>query len=222
MNLARTGSPINRDRRAAAGAAQCIQTPLSVMNCPSRRPSVLFGTEYAGMNGNVTFYGANTVAMVARADYAACAGDQYYGWTYLSGPATLADAALYTKNFPNGDPTWPNLGKDPDKATGISYLRSEVAMAWVTDGTSNTYMVGEKYLNADGTSMAWTAPTTSRCTAAMTTTVTARRIAPTPLPANYVPTHTPMQDTRCYTQVRGSFWASGPKSCQQVAKSYMR
>ena len=31
-------------------------------------------------------------------------------------------------------------------ATGISYLRSKVTIAWISDGTSNTYMVGEKYL----------------------------------------------------------------------------
>ena len=27
---------------------------------------------------------------------------------------------------------------------------------------------------------------------------------------------------RCYTQVRGPVWASGPNNCQQVAKSCMR
>ena len=32
---------------------------------------------------------------------------------------------------------------------GICYHRSEVAMAQITDGTSNTYLVGEKYMNAD-------------------------------------------------------------------------
>jgi len=34
-------------------------------------------------------------------------------------------------------------------STGISYLRSEVTIAMITDGTSNTYMLGEKYINPD-------------------------------------------------------------------------
>ncbi len=33
--------------------------------------------------------------------------------------------------------------------TGICYLRSHVTLANVTDGASNTYLVGEKYLNPD-------------------------------------------------------------------------
>ena len=33
--------------------------------------------------------------------------------------------------------------------TGISYYRSKVTVADVTDGVSNTYMVGEKFLNPD-------------------------------------------------------------------------
>ena len=34
-------------------------------------------------------------------------------------------------------------------ATGISYLRSRVKMIDITDGTSNTYLLGEKYLTPD-------------------------------------------------------------------------
>ena len=50
--------------------------------------------------------------------------------------------------------SWPNLD-DPrsvgaaNVATGISYKRSRVKMADITDGTSNTYMIGEKYLTPD-------------------------------------------------------------------------
>jgi prepilin-type N-terminal cleavage/methylation domain-containing protein len=144
FDLGTDGQPNTETPVQRAGATQCIQTPLSMMNCPTRRAPLLFGTEYPGMNGHVTFYGANEVAVVARGDYAACAGDQYYGWN-IWGPTTLAEGALWTKNFPGNSPTWPTM----KEATGISYLRSEVAMAWVTDGASNTYMVGEKYLNAD-------------------------------------------------------------------------
>ena len=52
--------------------------------------------------------------------------------------------------------TWPNVavngggsfnGSSP--ATGISYLRSRVKISDITDGTSKTYMLGEKYLIPD-------------------------------------------------------------------------
>jgi hypothetical protein len=33
--------------------------------------------------------------------------------------------------------------------TGISYERSQVKIANITDGTSNTYLLGEKYLDPD-------------------------------------------------------------------------
>ena len=81
--------------------------------------------------------------MVARSDYAACAGDQSND-QWGSGPATLDAAAALTSGK-----GWPVMGAKDNPATGISYLRSEVIMAWITDGTSNTYMLGEKYLNPD-------------------------------------------------------------------------
>jgi prepilin-type processing-associated H-X9-DG protein len=34
-------------------------------------------------------------------------------------------------------------------ATGICYLRSEIRIGDVLDGASNTYLIGEKYLNPD-------------------------------------------------------------------------
>ena len=33
--------------------------------------------------------------------------------------------------------------------TGISYQRSQVTMADIKDGTSNTFLIGEKYINSD-------------------------------------------------------------------------
>ena len=86
------------------------------------------------------------IHFIARGDYAACFGDlNYIPWYY--GPDELADAASWTANrtWTTGKWDWPD-GYVP---TGISYLRSEVTMAWITDGASNTYMVGEKCMNPD-------------------------------------------------------------------------
>jgi prepilin-type processing-associated H-X9-DG protein len=122
-----------------AGAARCIQTPVAALVCPSRRTPVLFPISSSIFGGNKQFYGADSVSMVARSDYAACAGDQSSN-QMDAGPATLDEAATRT---------WPKMGSKDYPATGISYLRSEVIMAWISDGTSSTYMLGEKYLNPD-------------------------------------------------------------------------
>jgi prepilin-type N-terminal cleavage/methylation domain-containing protein/prepilin-type processing-associated H-X9-DG protein len=137
------GDPNHSTATQTAGAAKCIQTPVAALVCPSRRTPVLFPISSSIFGGSKQFYGADSVSMVSRSDYAACAGDQSSN-QYDAGPETLDAAALLTKNN-----TWPKLGSKDNPATGISYLRSEVIMAWITDGTSNTYMLGEKYLNPD-------------------------------------------------------------------------
>ena len=95
--------------------------------------------------------GANPSPTMARSDYAACAGDQYNGEND-AGPTSLAAAATLSQNH-----TWPNvengtgspLGVGSSPATGIGYLRSLVKMCDITDGTTNTYLLGEKYLSPD-------------------------------------------------------------------------
>jgi prepilin-type processing-associated H-X9-DG protein len=123
-----------------AGAAQCEQMPLSVLNCPTRRPSVAFAMAiWPGGSAYFQAFNAGPTSVLARTDYNACGGDQFYGYTWF-GPQTIQDAKNLTANN-----QWPST----TTYTGISYLRSEAAVSWVTDGLSNTYMVGEKYLNSD-------------------------------------------------------------------------
>jgi len=115
--------------------AQRNQVALPVFNCPTRRPSILF------VRGRA-FNNCDPSEKVARSDYAVNGGDQAIcqygsnpqGW----GPPSLAEGDSSSWAWP---PT--------SHFTGISYLRSEVRMAHVTDGGSNTYMIGERYLNPD-------------------------------------------------------------------------
>ena len=98
------------------------------------------GTMGGPSGGTASFHGANPVTMLARGDYAACAGDQDRAY-FVAGPIDPAAARKMTEKN-----TWPSI--EPI-ATGVSYFRSEVTIAMISDGTSKTYLIGEKYLNSD-------------------------------------------------------------------------
>jgi prepilin-type N-terminal cleavage/methylation domain-containing protein/prepilin-type processing-associated H-X9-DG protein len=118
-----------------------VGTPIALFNCPSRRtggPYPVLG-KYGrfrvgvGSTGKTTFLNAGALA---RADYAANAGSQGFNQLF-AGPRTLSegDNAAYR---------WPSTAY----CSGIFYQRSAVSIGQITRGTSNTVLVGERYLNA--------------------------------------------------------------------------
>lgn len=115
---------------------ELTQTPLAMLNCPSRRRSVVYPKPWNGTyvaRNSLNNDGANNVA--ARSDYAANCGSQSRN-EYFGGPGGIV-----------GD-NWGGW-HDVRKCNGISFERSEVQMAHVRDGASNTIMLGEKYMMAD-------------------------------------------------------------------------
>jgi hypothetical protein len=112
-------------------------TPLTLLNCPTRRPAQLYPCSNSPYSGGTEPVNATPAAAVTRTDYVANSGDadNDYFWP---GPASLAagDAPGFA---------WNNT----TALTGISFERSEVRLSNVTDGASNTYMLGEKFLNPD-------------------------------------------------------------------------
>jgi prepilin-type N-terminal cleavage/methylation domain-containing protein/prepilin-type processing-associated H-X9-DG protein len=110
------------------GAQQRDRTVVSVFVCPSRRLAKIYPrpTNWTYLNGGL-------VATSTALDYAANCGTRI---GYTGGPAS---------------PPGPNFDWGPYtlKHDGISYGRSQVKISQITDGTSHTYMVGEKYLNPD-------------------------------------------------------------------------
>ena len=117
------------------GSSERCETAVSTMQCPSRRPAEAFHVDWPTFGGSYAAFGANANTRLARTDYAASAGDVAINWS-LQGPATLAQGI---------DPAyaWPSMAD----ATGISFLRSEISIAHIRDGSTHTYLVGEKYLN---------------------------------------------------------------------------
>lgn len=125
-------------------AGQVIATPLAVFNCPTRRASIC----YPGSGGlrNATGQGKG-----ARSDYAistgAAAPDEFCG-----GPATteIGDSWPTCHNpLESGEENCVNCWRITSDHNGISFQRSEVKMAHVRDGSSNTILIGEKYLDPD-------------------------------------------------------------------------
>jgi prepilin-type N-terminal cleavage/methylation domain-containing protein len=106
---------------------QAMATPMPVYYCPSRRPATLYPN-------STNFRIVGRPPLVARTDYAASAGDNNQG--HDGGPGSLADGDART-NWP-----YSNL-------TGICFQRSQIRPRDIVDGTSKTYLVGERYLRAD-------------------------------------------------------------------------
>lgn len=111
-------------------ATECITIPLPVFHCPSRRSAMNFPSWK--FYGHEPPHNANDVDFVAKIDYAASSGDQTT--IELPYPQTLAE----------GDTTF--AWQSTSEMTGICFQRSKVRMADVTDGSSSTYLVAEKYL----------------------------------------------------------------------------
>ncbi|MEZ6072737.1 MAG: DUF1559 domain-containing protein [Pirellulales bacterium] len=114
---------------------QMVGTPIPMFNCPSRRAPLAYP------HNKVYFiYGA--MKQAARSDYGANTGD--YGWVeWSAGPGVaaldpgfnwqekfLGPANIQLKNF-----------------TGTLYGYTEIRLAQIKDGTSSTYLYGEKYTN---------------------------------------------------------------------------
>ena len=124
------------DKRNAI--ARMNEQVVEAFYCPSRREARVYPAPQ-----DPNSYNSAYSAAVARADYAFNSGSQT--------PCIQAGAANHTMEYGwcgPGRSGWRQGGLSMNwKANGISFQRSEVRMAQVTDGSSRTYMVGERYLN---------------------------------------------------------------------------
>jgi prepilin-type N-terminal cleavage/methylation domain-containing protein/prepilin-type processing-associated H-X9-DG protein len=133
-------------------ARDLITRPLSLLGCPSRRggarpfPKGPFdGAFYAHNSADAVSVAS---AQAGRIDYAINCGDQNRN-EHNGGPGSITEGM-------NPNYNWcviSRTGKTNDSVcnngpmTGVSFQRSEVAIRHITDGTSQTYLIGEKYLN---------------------------------------------------------------------------
>jgi prepilin-type processing-associated H-X9-DG protein len=119
-------------RGGKAAFERLLSEPAPLFVCPSRgdgrpRPAAPW----------LPPFNAEFRPLVAKTDYAICEGD--YITDTQGGPESLEQGD--TNEY-----AW----KDTGPATGVSYLRSAVRPAHVTDGLSHTYLIGEKYVSYGG------------------------------------------------------------------------
>jgi prepilin-type N-terminal cleavage/methylation domain-containing protein len=127
-DLGRKTSPAEK----LAAARQVTETFLPVLNCPSRRAAKPFPHSWPYSAAN-----AEVASHVGRSDYAANAGHNAFVTIHQgsqAGPASLAAAATFD---------WP----ETQHLSGVIFLRSQVNAREISDGLTNTILLGEKYLD---------------------------------------------------------------------------
>ena len=111
--------------------AEVAATPLGIFVCPSRRYAIV----YPYIHGS-PYYFITYPRGAGRGDYAACAGGGRYDMPGdEKGPGSVSAAATHN---------WQH-----EYHNGVIYERSMITDAHITDGSSNTFLLGERYLNPD-------------------------------------------------------------------------
>jgi prepilin-type N-terminal cleavage/methylation domain-containing protein/prepilin-type processing-associated H-X9-DG protein len=123
-----------------ASRSRIAATPLSVLICPTRRTVTLYP---ANWSYNFVNLSPNQPSRVGRSDYAGNGGELttdgiYYGPNTLPAGDAMSDSDWRSQYCGDGEATG-----------GLFWLRSMCKLIDITDGVSNTYLCGEKYLGPD-------------------------------------------------------------------------
>ncbi len=120
-------------------------TPITIFNCPSRRLPRAYPMIVTGFKSPLVGFspllpqecrdGDGDLCRVSRSDYAVNSGNINPGTE--PGPNSLEEADSWK---------WMYSGPEGKLQNGISHQRSKVTIAQLTDGLSNTFCVGEKYI----------------------------------------------------------------------------
>lgn len=108
---------------------EMLAQPVAAFNCSARRQSMA-----QPYTSSLIPYNSIVPGNVAKSDYAINSGSVKVS----SGPGPISTASSDVQSY-----RWPDL----TGFNGVSGVRSEFRFADISDGLSNTYFVGEKYIN---------------------------------------------------------------------------
>ncbi len=123
--------PVPATKRQLLG--QMMSMPVTIFNCPSRRQARAYPAKDVFTDAKNWTHAGPPPAPFARNDYVGCVGSVDSSWATMD--ATYNNHETYS--------SWPAKSH----FNGMVFMRSEVKVSQVTDGTSKTYMVGEKYMD---------------------------------------------------------------------------
>jgi len=131
------------DATKAAALGRMIQIPIHTFLCPTRRSAAA----YEGRYGGTCYQNATVTGRVpeAKTDYAVNVGD--YNTSNATGVnwdgPRVADVPALDAGTYKGWPAWITY----NYLTGISFVASMIKASDISDGTSSTYLAGEKSLH---------------------------------------------------------------------------
>ena len=139
-----------------AGALDVLRTRVNHWWCPSRRPQNVYPMDkvYYALNAAKATDG-NMVA--ARSDYAISVVDrnivEAQGFPMKDPGDNGATASTYAtvpiQKYPWTTTPVGNSNSGVEMYTGIGFQRSEIGLKNITDGSSQTYLIGEKYIDPE-------------------------------------------------------------------------
>ncbi len=116
----------------AQATVQVLTTPVAIFTCPSRRPLQLFPC-------SMTMINCGSAPNVLRTDYAGDGGDNQN--------VDSVEVGGQPSSYTDGDN--PNWWTNFPPQTGSCVAHCELPLAKITDGLSNTYLIGERTLTPD-------------------------------------------------------------------------
>ena len=122
----------------ADGLCRMAETPVATFYCPTRRSDIAYPYVHSGI-----FYYYNRPSAIGRSDYAGSTGEATLNGGDGPTSYTDADGGAWT------DAKWATVVGGAGDANGVIFRHSQCLVADITDGISNTYLIGERYMNPD-------------------------------------------------------------------------